>query len=196
MGMGGAKVIQGRLIAVKVDDEKVQAQRQAQLKEQARKRQLPISPNQTIVSSWLVYFTNLTPAQASLVEIIVLYRLRWQIELLFKLWKQAGGLEKWRSHKPYRILCEVYAKLIGVVVTHWLSLLSGWVDGERSLVKASQVVRQYGVTMVLLLADPSRLVALFELIKGLILTTCRLNKRQKHPSAFQRCVDPDRFTLT
>jgi len=196
MGMGGAKVIQGRLIAVKVDDEKVQAQRQAQLKEQARKRQLPISPNQTIVSSWLVYFTNFTPAQASLVEIIVLYRLRWQIELLFKLWKQAGGLEKWRSHKPYRILCEVYAKLIGVVVTHWLSLLSGWVDGERSLVKASQVVRQYRVTMVLLLADPSRLVALFELIKGLILTTCRLNKRQKHPSAFQRWVDPDRFALT
>ncbi len=126
MGVGGTKTVPGRLVAVRVQNEKVQAQRQLHLKEQARKRPLAISPGQIVVSGWLVYFTNLTSAQASLTEIIALYRLRWQIELLFKLWKQSGALEEWRSHKPYRRLCELYAKLIGVVVTHWISLVSGW----------------------------------------------------------------------
>ncbi|MEI7557244.1 transposase [Candidatus Chlorohelix sp.] len=142
------------------------------------------------MSEWLVYFTNLSGEKASLEEVVVLYRLRWQIELLFKLWKQAGGLEKWRSGKPYRILCEVYAKLIGVIVSHWLSLLSGWEEGERSLVKASQVVRQYGLSMVLLLPQTSNLVDLFEVIRAVIRDTCRVNKRRKYPSAYQCCLDP------
>jgi len=190
MGVGWGKTVEGRLVAVRVQDTKVQVQRQLRLKEQARKRQRPISARQSLVSEWLVYFTNLSGEKASLEEVVVLYRLRWQIELLFKLWKQAGGLEKWRSGKPYRILCEVYAKLIGVIVSHWLSLLSGWEEGERSLVKASQVVRQYGLSMVLLLRQTSNLVDLFEVIRAVIRDTCRVNKRRKHPSAYQYCLDP------
>lgn len=190
MGVGWGKTVEGRLIAVRVQDRQVQAQRQLHLKDQARKRQRPISSRQTLVSEWLVYFTNLSGEQANLEEVVVLYRLRWQIELLFKLWKQAGGLEERRSSKPYRILCEVYAKLIGVIVTHWLSLLSGWEEGERSLVKASQVVRHYGLSMILLLWQTSSLVALFEVIKRVIRDTCRVNKRRKRPSAYQCCLDP------
>jgi hypothetical protein len=190
MGVGWGKTVEGRLIAVRVQDTQVQAQRQLHLKDQARKRQRPISSRQTLVSEWLVYFTNLSGEQANLEEVVVLYRLRWQIELLFKLWKQAGGLEERRSSKPYRILCEVYAKLIGVIVTHWLSLLSGWEEGERSLVKASQVVRHYGLSMILLLWQTSSLVGLFEVIKRVIRDTCRVNKRRKRPSAYQCCLDP------
>jgi hypothetical protein len=42
-------------------------------------------------------------------------RLRWQIELFWKLWKQEGKIDTWRSNKPQRILTEVSAKLLGVI---------------------------------------------------------------------------------
>ncbi|MBI1929081.1 hypothetical protein HYR99_33150 [Candidatus Poribacteria bacterium] len=34
---------------------------------------------------------------------MILARVRWQIELLFKLWKNQGYLDEWRSQKPWRI---------------------------------------------------------------------------------------------
>lgn len=47
-------------------------------------------------------------------------RVRWQIELLFKLWKNEGHIDSWRSEKPWRIPCELYAKLIAMVIQHWI----------------------------------------------------------------------------
>jgi IS4 transposase len=41
-----------------------------------------------------------------------LYRVRWQIELLFKLWKSQGRLDKSLGHRGERVLCEVLAKLL------------------------------------------------------------------------------------
>ena len=44
---------------------------------------------------------------------MVLLRVRWQIELLFKLFKSHTQVDTWQSQKPWRILCEVYAKIGG-----------------------------------------------------------------------------------
>jgi len=43
---------------------------------------------------------------------------RWQLELLFKLWKQHAGCDESVSRKPYRGAAEVFAKLIAVVLQH------------------------------------------------------------------------------
>jgi hypothetical protein len=57
-------------------------------------------------------------------EALVLVRARWRMELLFTHWKQHGLLDEWRSAKPWRILCEVYAKLLALAIQPWLLLLS------------------------------------------------------------------------
>jgi hypothetical protein len=68
---------------------------------------------------------------------VVVTRARWQIELLFRLWKSEALIDTWRSGRPFAILCELYAKLIGVIIQHWLILVSCWAFPDRSLTKAS-----------------------------------------------------------
>ena len=79
----------------------------------------------------------------SLAEALVLMRIRWQIELLFKLWKSHGRVDEWRTKNPARILCEVYAKLLGLVFQQWILVASNWVDPVRSLFKAAMIVMSY-----------------------------------------------------
>lgn len=46
-------------------------------------------------------------------------------------------VDEWRTANPWRALCELYAKLIGVVLQHWLIVLFAWQDAQRSLVVLS-----------------------------------------------------------
>lgn len=45
-----------------------------------------------------------------------LYRLRWQIELIFKTWKSILGIHKIRSARKNRVLSEIYGKLISAAI--------------------------------------------------------------------------------
>jgi hypothetical protein len=50
--------------------------------------------------------------------IIALYHMRWQIELVFKIWKSTFGIHKIGQMKYYRWLSILYAKLI-LIVIYW-----------------------------------------------------------------------------
>ena len=65
----------------------------------------------------------------------MLLRERWQMEILYKLWKQYARIDQWRTTNPWRVLCELYAKLIGLLLQHWLIILFAWHEEQRSLVK-------------------------------------------------------------
>jgi hypothetical protein len=83
----------------------------------------------------------------SLAEAFVLLRVRWQIELVWKLWKMQGQVDEWQTQNLARILCEVYAKLLGVLLQHWLMLLSCWDDPHRSSIGVAEIVRDQVVVL-------------------------------------------------
>lgn len=139
---GASKQVKARLLAQKVPAQ-VAEHRRAHLKERARKQQKPVSPRTWELCQWTILLTNVPATQLSVREAMALIRARWQIELLFKLWKSQGLLDEWSSQKPWQVLCEVYAKLLALVVQHWLLIQGCWDDPHHSLVQAAAVIRDY-----------------------------------------------------
>jgi hypothetical protein len=109
----------------------------------------------------------------------------YTIELLFKLWKSHGQLDTWRSGKAARILCEVYAKLLAMVVQQWALVVGCWRYVDRSLVKAAQVVRDHAVELAGARARLDRLSEVLETIQCVLTRTARMNTRRKHPNTYQ-----------
>jgi Transposase DDE domain len=163
----------------------VAEQRQARLLAEAARRQEPASQQALELAKWLLLLTDAPAKRLSLQEAIVLLRERWQIELLFKLWKQYGHIDEWRTTQSWRILCELYAKLIGILLQHWLIVLFAWQDAERSLVKLTQVIRDGSLSLMEALAGYHSLHAVLLSIARRMRSGCQMNTRKKHPNSAQ-----------
>jgi Transposase DDE domain len=130
----------------------VAQQRRERLQAEAKRRGQQVAPETLALADWTLLITEVPRQRLSLGEALVLLRERWQMELLYNLWKQDGQVDEWHTANPWRILCEVYAKLIGLLLQHWLIVLFAWHDPQRSLVKLAQVVRDTGWTIMEALA--------------------------------------------
>ena len=157
------------------------ASRRRRLQREARRRGRPLNQAQWQQADWTILSTNTPASLLQTQEELVLARVRWQIELLFKLWKQDGLVDEWRNTQPWRILSEVYAKLIAVVAQHWVLLVSCWQYLDRSLVQAAQTMRQEAVLLARALTGVLTLpTAIRQIAAG-----CRLNRRRQAPNTAQ-----------
>jgi Transposase DDE domain len=137
--LGASQHLRCRLIAVRVPEEVANRRRQ-QARQKARDHGREASAAYLELLGWTVFVTNVGAEQLAWQAVVVLYRARWQIELLFKLWKTHNGLAKLRSGATaLEVLAVFYAKLLGVVLQHWLLLATAWPLAGRSLVKAAKV---------------------------------------------------------
>ncbi len=130
-----------RLIAFPVPEE-VAIKRQADLARRAQRHSRPVNPTLQDLARWTLLITNVPSELLSAREALVLLRARWQIELLYKLWKQDAQADTSRSEKPWRLLCDIYAKLTGMIIVHWLMIIGCWQVPNRSMVKAAQAIRR------------------------------------------------------
>jgi len=63
-----------------------------------------------------LFITNGTAEQIPMENVWSIYRLRWQIELMFKIWKSICDIEKVKKVNKERLKCYVYSKLIFIVL--------------------------------------------------------------------------------
>jgi len=63
-----------------------------------------------------LFITNVMSEIISAEEILVLYKMRWQIELMFKNWKSICKIDEIQPMKYARFTCLLHAKLILIVV--------------------------------------------------------------------------------
>lgn len=173
-----------RLLMIRVPEE-VAKRRRTDLEAEALRRNRPIPQRAWELADWTILLTDAPASLLSLQEALVLLRERWQMELLYKLWKQYGQIDKWHTVNRWRILCELYAKLIGLLLQHWLILLFAWQDEQRSLVKLAHVVRDTAYSLLEALSGSRSLCSALQSIQRRMHSGCHMNKRKKHPNSAQ-----------
>lgn len=176
----------GRLVARRCPDA-LAAERRRKLNQKAKKKGQKVSQLSLALAAWNVILTNLPAATFTVEQILILARVRWQIELLFKLWKTHGKLDQSRSQKPYFILCGLYAKLIGQIVQQWLISVTCWHLPDRSIVKASLAIRAYAASFLLAIKMQAMdiLQAILESLSQSLQSTCKISKRRSKLACFQ-----------
>jgi hypothetical protein len=108
-----------RLIMIRLPQEVADRQRQ-KAKENAQRHGRQVTQEYLKLLDWALFVTNVPVALLRSEHVASLYRIRWQIELVFKMCKSFCGLDYIASLRPHRILTELYARLIGVVLTYFL----------------------------------------------------------------------------
>ncbi len=185
-----------RLIAVRVPEE-VAARRRQRVRENARDHGREPSQEYLELQGWTIFVMNCGEELLTWKEVVVLYRARWQIELLFKLWKSHNHVAELEAGaSPQRQLAVLYAKLIGVVVQHWILLSAAWHDVRRSLRKAAAIVRDWIVLLLAVLDDDERLRDLLGQLAAAVAKTARITRRRKRPSLFQLLENPELLDYT
>lgn len=177
-----------RLLAWRVAPE-VAARRRRRLEKRAQKSGRPVSVAQTILADWNVLVTTASEEMIGLREACVLARLRWQVELLFKLWKSGGRLDKSAAAKPYRVLCELLAKLLGLVVQHW-ALLTAGPSLRQSPPRAAKRVRAAAERLVEALTDVAALLEVLVRLQRRLRQLAGKQRRRAGPAAFQLAENP------
>jgi hypothetical protein len=182
--VGSEQRLPCRLLAVRVP-QAVADKRRQQLHTEARHKGQTVSDKRLALADWTIFITNTPCDKLSLHEALTLAHCRWQIELLFKLWKSHGHIDTSRSDKPWRVLCEVYAKLLAMIVQHWLFLVSCWSYPDRSLFKAAQTVRGHALHLAAHLGNAVQLAEVITIIQNCLAVGCRINKRRTSPHTYQ-----------
>lgn len=189
--LGAVERLGCRLIALRVPQEMSDRRRQKAY-EKAQKHGRKPTQEHLDWCDWTVYLTNCLEDLLTWKEVVVLYRTRWQIELMFKLWKSHNHLAAFReTWSAVERMAVFWAKLIGVVLQHWLLLTSTWADPRRSHWKAARIIRKWIVTLTEALDDIDRLIRTLEDMAATISAVARKKLQRKRPSSFQLLLNPE-----
>lgn len=114
------KPIEVRLIINLLPDAVV-AERMRHLKiKQRRKgrRLMPLAERYTARCFFNLFITNASDEQISKEALCELYKFRWQIELLFKVWKSIWKIHEIKKVNVFRFQCYIYARLL-IITMSW-----------------------------------------------------------------------------
>jgi len=130
-----------RLLARRVHPQELEARRRRAKREALKKGRTP-SPRSLFLCDWEILVTNL-PAHWTIQQVFDLYRVRWQIELLFKGWKSYLEVNVLGSYRAERVLCQLFASLIGAILCQATFALLRFSGSETSFFKSIHIIRRF-----------------------------------------------------
>jgi hypothetical protein len=179
-----------RLVAVRVPEKEAEQRRQ-RVRREAKQRGRPVSQKKLDLCAGNLLVTNAPAELLGVSEAGAVRRVRWQVELVFKVFKSEGPIDQTRRQRPDRVLGELFAKLLALVVQQWALLAAGYQMLRHSARRAARRVRRRARE---LLRGVGQVDALARAVAGLarvLRRHCRLRRRQATPSTLDRLLAHD-----
>lgn len=117
--LGQKSKVKVRVVCYRVPPHVAQARRR-RAKQAAKKRGKSCSETYLEQCDWVIFVTNVPPDLLSLDQISIVYRVRWQIELIFKVWKQEMDWGQFGSWRIERVMAQFWGRCLGLLIFHRL----------------------------------------------------------------------------
>ena len=114
---GGGSAVEGRVCAIRKSEHAIQ-QAHRRLQRKASKKQITTKPETLEYAKYVMVFTTVETGSAA--ELLECYRLRWQIELVFKRMKTLAQLGHLPKHDERSARAWLYGKLLVALLTQKL----------------------------------------------------------------------------
>jgi hypothetical protein len=176
-----------RLCCFRAPTEVAQRRRRT-ARQQAKKAGRTPSKERLGLLGWTLLVSNAPATRITLQQAGLLYTLRWQIELVFKLWKSQMQLDHIAGVRKERVQVELYAKLIGLLVVRLLAMPVRSEIANLSPAKAFKRVAEYSPCLVKALASTPALTALIQEIQDAIRSFATREKRKTRLTTVQQLL--------
>jgi hypothetical protein len=194
LGKPGHRAGPVRLVAFRLSPESAARHRQG-LREGMRTQGRTPSAKALQLAGWLLLVTNAPATKLPSAMLSYLYRLRWQVELIFRQTKSVLRLDKTESHAPARVQCEIWARLIcAVLLFLWHAHASAqcWQQHqcEVSFEKLIRLMQHWGLTIArAFLGQPREMLPLLRTIWKQILINARKGRQKSRPTTWENLFD-------
>jgi hypothetical protein len=126
--IGHEKEIKARAIFSLVPDA-VKKRRATTVAYKAKGHNYTVQKEYKIWTSLNVFITNVDKETLKAKQIMDIYRLRWQVELVFKTWKSYYKIDHYKCMRRERVECYLYATLL-LILLHWR--IFSWLNQKLS----------------------------------------------------------------
>jgi hypothetical protein len=179
-----------RLVAYRLPEENAN-RRRAQLREKYRTQGRQPSAVALELAGWLILLTNAPAGVLPNTALSYLYRVRWQIELVFKQFKSVLRLDVLPSENECRVQCEVWARLLNAVLTfvwyaHANAAAGQLYQCELSFAKVAKLLQQEGQALVrTLFRYRERIASDFRSLWHKLLKLARKERQPSRPTTWE-----------
>jgi hypothetical protein len=179
-----------RLVAFRLSPESAGRQRQG-LRESLRTRGRVPSVKALQLAGWRLLLTNAPEAKLPTAMLSYVYRLRWQVELIFRQAKSVLRLDKTESANPHRVQAEIWARLsCAVLLFSWHAQASAecWqrYACEASFEKLIRLTQPWGHTLArACLGGPDRLLQELRVLWKQLLVNARKGRQKSRPTTWE-----------
>ncbi len=190
--LGKKDRIPSRLVIMPTDD-RTYEKRIRKTGKQSRSHGNKMSDSFKKRASMSIYVTNIDRQTISASKIRDIYSLRWQIELVFKVWKSQIDINGVKDMKMERFECELIAKLIWVVLSYHLFSYLTMVHYRKSgtlcsVWKYFKLTLSMGEKVLSAFHTPSKLMALLKEYLSIPIRLLKLEKKNNNRSLYQSFI--------
>lgn len=187
--VGEDKMLPVRLIAYKHTAKELEKITEAAKKDSTRKGKAKSDKTMNLLGICII-ITNIPNGIITSKHLYETYSLRWQIELIFKTWKSVYNMAKIRNVKIERFQCQLYGKLILVLLSSTVTFRARAVllinkKQEISEIKVSRIVCEYFESLYsTIICSPEQVVNILEIIFETIIKNGKKSRKKDKKTVF------------